>query len=123
MNPATVLAFDRSRKVTEKMKKCEPNLCLLKETGRMAVNRMKIVNSSATEEQIRTHMDGIPASEIERKLRIEDPWHLAMTSFYDYPKVADTRHPGCFVIASSTNNLSGSIGFGVFRLRRFPPYF
>ena len=82
MNPATILTFKRYNKTIEKMKKCEPNLSLLQEKGRMAVNRMRVVNGSAEHEHIRTHLDGIPASEIEKKLCVRSPWHLAMTSFY-----------------------------------------
>ncbi len=89
VNPATILTFKRYNKTIEKMKKCEPNLSLLQENGRMAVNRMRVVNGSAEHEHIRTHLDGIPASEIEKKLCVRSPWHLAMTSFYDYPQSAD----------------------------------
>ena len=51
----------------------------------MSVNKMKLVNGSAEKEKIRAHLGGIPACEIERKLNIRAPWHLAFTEIYDYP--------------------------------------
>lgn len=62
MNPATILTFERYNKTAEKIKKCEPDLSLLQENGRMAVNRMRAVNGSTEHEHIRTCLDGIPAS-------------------------------------------------------------
>lgn len=62
MNPATILTFERYNKTAEEIKKCEPDLSLLQENGRMAVNRMRVVNGSTEHEHIRTCLDGIPAS-------------------------------------------------------------
>lgn len=85
VNPATVLAFEPHSKFVEKVKKRGDIPDLNSEDGRMAVNKMRVVNGSARNEDIRTHIGGIPSSEIEPKLGVKQPWHLVMTSFYDYP--------------------------------------
>ncbi len=85
VNPATELTFGRRCDIDEILKKCGGNLNLPKEIDRMSVNRMKLVNGSAAKEDIRTSLGGIPACEIERKLNIKGPWHLALTKFTDYP--------------------------------------
>lgn len=58
---------------------------MTKRIDRMSVNRMKLVNDTAEKENIRAHLGGIPACEIERKLNIRSPWNLAFREFYDYP--------------------------------------
>ncbi len=50
----------------------------------MSVNRMHIVNGLSAD-RIRSYLGGIPANEIESKIGVSAPWHLAMTSFTDYP--------------------------------------
>ncbi len=50
----------------------------------MSVNRMRLINGLSTDE-VRTYLGGIPPNEIESKIGIRRPWHLAMTTVTDYP--------------------------------------
>ncbi len=76
--------MDEGKKKTSRVKKRDSLSLLTTGANRMSVNRMHIVNGLSAD-RIRSYLGGIPTNEIEAKIGVSAPWHLAMTHFTDYP--------------------------------------